>query len=267
MTLFEAVELAKTFPTTPPVHALRGVSFTVDEGESLAIIGESGSGKTTIARILLGLEHPTSGTILRHGEQYLPWESTSAAERRARAQQIQLVFQDPYVSLNPRQPIRQAIGNALRLHGANRTDAETRTSALLAEVGLGEREGAALPRKLSGGQRQRAAIARALAVQPRVLILDEAVASLDVSVQATILNLLNELRERERVTYLFITHNLAVAKYVTDHAIVLENGAIVEHGTTRQVLEHPTNPYTQRLLQAVPGRSKTPAAQTDTVIS
>lgn len=252
MSGIEVRDLRKTFGHRGEVVALDGVSFAVEQAGALGLIGESGSGKSTTARILLGLEKPTSGEVLRDSAPYEPWRA-SGRQRLERARSIQIVFQDPYLSLNPRLRIIDAVRAAAELHGLTRSDAEKRARELLDEVGLGIRESQSTPRALSGGQRQRAAIARALAVRPRFLILDEAVAALDVSVQAQILNLLNELRRAEGVGFLFITHNLAVVRYVTDEAVVLHRGRIVERGPTERVLSDPHDPYTRALLAAVPG--------------
>ncbi len=252
MSGIEVRNLRKTFGHRGDVVALDGVSFAVEQGGALGLIGESGSGKSTTARILLGLERPTSGSILRDGVPYEPWR-VSGRERLERARSMQIVFQDPYLSLNPRMRVIDAVRAAAELHGLSSFDARARARHILDEVGLGVREGESVPRSLSGGQRQRAAIARALAVSPRFVILDEAVAALDVSVQAQILNLLNELRRAEGVGYLFITHNLAVVRYVTDDAVVLHHGRVVERGPTARILSKPDHPYTRALLAAVPG--------------
>lgn len=249
MTLIEAVGLQKRFGG----HlAVDDVSFVIPEGGAVGLIGESGSGKSTIANMLLGLERPSGGEIFAEGARIEPWRRGSA-ERRNRARRMQMVFQDPYLSLNPRIPVGEAIGAVARLHGASNREADQERDRLLNAVGLGERERDALPSALSGGQRQRAAIARALAVRPKLLILDEAVAALDVSIQAQILNLLNELRAEEGVAYLFITHNLAVVQYVTEQSIVLHRGRIVERGNTAELLRDPQDPYTRALISAVPG--------------
>ncbi len=251
MTAIELEDVCKTFVSRGhPKKVLTDVSFTLDEGESLGIIGESGAGKSTIAKLILGMETPTSGEVRIQGRLARP--PRGRRERLAQARLVQIVFQDPYLSLNPRLTIGEAIERVLRLHGLARADARRRVIDLLDQVGLAEREGSALPAQLSGGQRQRAAIARSLAVRPHTLILDEAVAALDVSVQAQVLNLLNDLRAGEGLSYLFITHNLAVVQYVTENAVVLQNGAVVEHGPTRQLLSAPKAPYTRTLLQSVP---------------
>ncbi|MFI6505855.1 ATP-binding cassette domain-containing protein [Nonomuraea typhae] len=248
--------LCKIFPlgrSAQEVVAVDDVSFAVGRGRSLAIIGESGSGKTTLARMLVGLETPTAGRIAIAGhDRSRP--SRRLAERRARGREIQIVFQNPYSSLDRRQSVAACLDEVLRLHFTlPRTDREQRVRELAGLVGLDERQTRALPRELSGGQRQRVAIARALAARPRVLILDEAVAALDVSIQAQILNLLADIREQEDITYLFISHDLTVVRQVSDEAIVMRHGRVVESGPTAEVLDEPRHPYTQLLRRSVPG--------------
>jgi oligopeptide transport system ATP-binding protein len=232
--------------------AVDGVSFSVASGTSLAIVGESGSGKSTTARIVAGLETATSGAVSMNGVERKP-TGLSAKERLASARQVQMVFQDPNSSLNPRQHVGDAIGEVLDVHfelsKADRTD---RIALLLQQVGLEVGQGESYPRHLSGGQRQRVAIARALALEPRLLILDEAVAALDVSVQAQVINLLDDLREQTGVTYLFVSHDLAVVRQVTDETIVLRGGRVVEQGATEAVLNTPQHEYTKALLAAIP---------------
>ena len=248
-------KLSKTFggdpgPTRRP--SVDGVSFTLDLAQSLAIVGESGSGKTTVARMLMGLERPSSGTI-RVAGQARTSKRHSIRERRLHARQLQMVFQDPYSSLDPRQTAAAAIGELVALHtdlqGARRT---ARITELLEQVGLDERQGRSRPRDLSGGQRQRVAIARALAAEPAVLILDEAVAALDVSVQAQVLNLLADIQEATSVAYLFISHDLAVVRQVTDRTLVLRAGQCVEEGNTGDLLDAPQHAYTRELRDSVP---------------
>ncbi|MGW1161557.1 ABC transporter ATP-binding protein [Streptomyces sp. NPDC002513] len=231
--------------------AVDDLSFTVARGESLAVVGESGSGKTTVARMLLGLETPTAGTVSICGR---PRKGrTGSAERRRRAREIQMVFQDPYSSLDPLQRIGDVIETSLALHfPLSAHQRRSRALELLEAVGLTDRHAVMLPRQLSGGQRQRVAIARAIAVEPQVLVLDEAVAALDVSVQAQILNLLADIRERSGISYVFISHDLAVVNQISDTAIVLSAGRVVERGPTRQLLRAPQEEYTQALLDAVP---------------
>ncbi|GAA3376857.1 hypothetical protein GCM10020367_50210 [Streptomyces sannanensis] len=239
--------------------AVDGVSFTLPPGGSLGIVGESGSGKTTTVRMLVGLETPDGGTVHLDGRDRSA-RARGRAERLARAREIQMVFQDPYLSLDPRIPVSQCIEEVLRLHFP--LDAEARRSRvaeLLDQVGLGEREAGALPRRLSGGQRQRVAIARALAARPRVLVLDEAVAALDVSIQAQILDLLTTIRRDEGIGFLFVSHDLAVVRHITDDVVVLRSGRIVESGSTAQVLTAPQHGYTRLLLNSVPRRGWDPA--------
>jgi oligopeptide transport system ATP-binding protein len=232
--------------------AVDDVDLAVPEGGSLAIVGESGSGKTTIARMLVGLTAPTAGTITACGrDRSTP--ARSASERRRRGREVQVVFQDPYSSLDPRQSAAQALDEVLRLHhGGSKPERAERVRELGELVGLDERQVRALPRALSGGQRQRIAIARALAAEPRVIILDESVAALDVSIQAQILNLLGDIRGRTGVSYVLISHDLAVVRQITDEAIVMFRGRVVERGTTAQVLDAPSHEYTQLLRASVP---------------
>jgi ABC-type glutathione transport system ATPase component len=232
--------------------AVDGVSFTVPQARSLAIVGESGSGKTTIARMIVGLERPTAGTITACGRDR-SGPARSARVRRRRGSEVQIVFQDPYTSLDPRQTAEATIDEVLRLHhGWPRERRRARMDELADLVGLDERQARALPRALSGGQRQRVAIARALAAEPRLLILDESVAALDVSIQAQVLNLLADIRDSTGVSYVLISHDLAVVRQLTDDAIVLHRGVVVEHGPTAQVLDSPQHEYTKRLRASVP---------------
>ncbi|MGW2231361.1 ABC transporter ATP-binding protein [Streptomyces formicae] len=232
------------------VVAVDDVSFVVPEGGSLGVVGESGSGKTTTARIIVGLERADAGEIQVRGRPRTA-RVRGRAQRLARAREVQMVFQDPYLSLDPRTSVASVLRETLRLHFPG-TDHARRVRELLDQVGLGTRAADALPRQLSGGQRQRVAIARALAVEPAVLVLDEAVAALDVSVQAQILNLLADIRERTPIGYLFITHDLGVVRRVTDDVIVMRHGAVVEAGATADVLAAPAHPYTRLLLDSVP---------------
>jgi oligopeptide transport system ATP-binding protein len=240
--------------------AVDDVSFAVAPGGSLGVVGESGSGKTTTARIIVGLEHADSGSVRIDGRDRLGASQVRGRiERLAHARQVQMVFQDPFLSLDPRIPVGAALTEILRLHHPD-TDHPTRVAELLDQVGLGAREASALPRGLSGGQRQRVAIAKALAVSPRVLVLDEAVAALDVSVQAQILNLLADLRAELGIAYVFITHDLGVVRCVTDEVVVMRHGAIVERGATESVLASPSHSYTRLLLESVPGPGWDPQA-------
>jgi peptide/nickel transport system ATP-binding protein len=240
--------------------AVDDVSFAVPPGRSLAVVGESGSGKTTVARMIVGLERPTRGRIMVAGRER-SWRHVSSRERKRRAREVQIIFQDPYSSLDPRQTVRKCLDEALRLHfDWNGDRCNARVEELLEQVGLDRRQADAPPRALSGGQRQRVAIARALACEPRVLVCDEAVASLDVSIQAQVLNLMSDIRDETGVTYLFISHDLAVVRQVSDDVIVMRTGHVVESGPTEQVLESPQHPYTKRLLAAIPRPGWRPAA-------
>ncbi|MFI7124776.1 ABC transporter ATP-binding protein [Nonomuraea sp. NPDC050153] len=232
------------------VTAVDDVSFTLAEGGSLGIVGESGSGKTTTARIIAGLERADAGRVEVAGRDRSA-RSRGRADRLRRAREVQMVFQDPFLSLDPRVPIGAALRETLRLHFP-RTDPALRVAELLDEVGLGGREAAALPRHLSGGQRQRVVIARALAVRPRLIVFDEAVAALDVSVQAQILGLLAGIRAETGIGFLFITHDLGVVRSVADEIVVMRRGAVVERGPTESVLGAPGHPYTRLLLDSVP---------------
>jgi oligopeptide transport system ATP-binding protein len=255
--LVEIADLRKTFTVRGAADgheelvAVDGVTFTVATGGSMALVGESGSGKTTVARILAGLEAATSGAVSLCGEHRSP--SDRRAARRRLARQVQMVFQDPYSSLDPRQTISAAVDEALKEHfDLDAPARRARVQELLDEVGLDARQGSARPAALSGGQRQRAAIARALAVQPRLLILDEAVSALDVSVQAQIINLLIDLRSSLDITFLFISHDLAVVRQICDDCAVMHRGKIVERGTIDSVLDRPQDAYTRALIDAIP---------------
>jgi oligopeptide transport system ATP-binding protein len=232
--------------------AVDDVSFAVPQAKSLAIVGESGSGKTTIARMIVGLERATAGKITACGKDRSA-PARAARDRRRRGGEVQIVFQDPYTSLDPRQTAEATIDEVLRLHhGWPRDRRRARIAELTGLVGLDDRQARALPRALSGGQRQRVAIARALAAEPRVLILDESVAALDVSIQAQVLNLLADIRDSTGVSYLLISHDLAVVRQLTDDVIVLHRGVVVERGKTAGVLDDPQHDYTKRLRASVP---------------
>jgi len=230
--------------------AVDQVSFRLGTGETLGLVGESGSGKSTTVRCLMGLERPQAGSLVYNGINLR--RMTYRAERVFRSQ-VQMVFQDPYSSLDPRMTIGQIVSEPLRVHtdldGAAR---RARTGEMLERVGLDSAHMKRYPRSFSGGQRQRIAIARALVVRPRVLVCDEPVSALDVSVQAQVLNLIKDMQAEFDLSVLFIAHDLAVVRYLCDRLVILEKGRVVEQGTREQVYEHPTHPYTRSLLDAVP---------------
>lgn len=233
-----------------PVRALRDVSLSVDAGERLGIVGESGSGKTTLARIALGLTRASAGTV-----RILDRDVTShtRGDRTFIHRNVQMVFQDPMSSLNPRKRIEDIIALPLRAQGiGNNTSRTQRVRALIDSVGLPQRFLNARPGQLSGGQRQRVGIARALAIEPQLLLLDEPTASLDVSVQARVLELLGELQHRLGIAQVMISHNLGVIRHAADRVAVMYLGQIVETGTTAQIYAAPSHPYTQALFSAIP---------------
>jgi len=256
--VLEVTSLRKEFGD---LVAVDDVSFSIPEAGSLAIVGESGSGKTTIARMIVGLERPSGGSITACGhDRSRP--ARSLADRRRRGREVQIVFQDPYTSLDPRQTAEGAIDEVLRLHhGWPAGRRRARVAELTDLVGLDERQSRALPRALSGGQRQRVAIARALAAQPRILILDESVAALDVSIQAQVLNLLADIRDETGVSYILISHDLAVVRQLADTTIVLRRGQVVEQGPTARVLDDPRHAYTRLLRDCVPRPGWKPTRQ------
>lgn len=232
--------------------ALQDVSFELARGGSLAIVGESGSGKSTCARIVAGLEEPSSGTLVIGGDE-VDLARPDRRSRKRRARQVQMVFQDPYSSLDRRQTVEDCLAECVNQHVDLDSEArQRRVRELIEQVGLDERHMRVRPKSLSGGERQRVAIARALTAEPDVLILDEAVAALDVSIQAQVLNLLADIRARTSISYLFISHDLAVVQRICDDVIVMCEGRIVERGGVGDVLSRPQEAYTQRLVDSIP---------------
>jgi peptide/nickel transport system ATP-binding protein len=239
------------------VHAVKAVDLEVRRGETLGIVGESGSGKSTAARCIVRLVKPDSGTVLVDGTDILALSSRNLRPFRKR---IQMIFQDPYASLNPRYKVGRIIAENPIIHGMDREQAHRRTHELLELVGLDARAADRYPHEFSGGQRQRIGIARALALDPEVLIADEPVSALDVSVQAQVLALLDDIRDRLNLAMVFITHDLRVAAQVCDTVAVMQHGEVVEHGLVAQVFADPQHAYTQELLSSIPGKHWQPPA-------
>ncbi|GAA0535693.1 ABC transporter ATP-binding protein [Saccharopolyspora subtropica] len=240
----------------PPVHALRGISFDVAPGEHFGIVGESGCGKSTLLRIIAGLDRPTSGTVMVDGT-----DITRLPERRLRMlrEHLQLVFQDPMSSLDPRMRVGDIVAEPLVAQGRDHRD---EVPALLEAVGLGRDTADRYPHQFSGGQRQRIAIARALAPRPRIIVADEPVSALDVSVRGQVLNLIADLVDELSLTLVFVSHDLAVVRHVCDRVAVMSEGRIVEMGPTEQVYGDPRHPYTRRLIAAIPTLEKALAGAT-----
>ena len=251
--LLEARSLSKFFPARDGkglVRAVNDVSLTLAEGETLGIVGESGCGKSTLARMLLRLIEPSEGKVLFQGEDLL---SLSRAQMRQRRRDIQIVFQDPYASLDPRMNIARIIAEPLEIHGiGSKPDRAAKVAGLLSLVGLDPAAGQRFPHEFSGGQRQRIGIARAIALEPKLVVLDEPVSALDVSIQSQILNLLDDLKDRLKLSYIFISHDLSVVQHVSDRVAVMYLGRVVEEGAAEAVLGKPAHPYTQALISAVP---------------
>jgi len=231
------------------VHALNDVSIDLFPGETLGVVGESGCGKTTLGRSILRLIEPDSGRVMYRGMDVL---AANDNELRSLRKELQIVFQDPYASLNPRLPVNEIVGEPLAVHGVAKSERRTKVGEMLSEVGLLPEHGNRYPHEFSGGQRQRIGIARALILNPAVLILDEPVSALDVSIQAQILNLLRRIQLEKRISMIFIAHDLSVVRHVSDRVAVMYLGRVVEIGDRKSLYESPKHPYTASLLSAVP---------------
>jgi oligopeptide transport system ATP-binding protein len=257
--LLEVTDLVKHFPIkrgilidreVDQVRAVDGVSFNIPQGQTLGLVGESGSGKSTTCRAVLQLTKPTSGSVRFEGH-----EIAGLSRRRMRPlrREMQMIFQDPYASLNPRKRVGQIVGDPLKRQGVGSgSDRRRRVFELLERVGLSSEHYNRFPHEFSGGQRQRIGIARALALQPKLVVADEPVSALDVSIQAQIINLLDDLQDEFGLTYLFVAHDIGVVRHISDRIAVMYDGKIVEEGTADQVCEHPSHEYTKKLLAAVP---------------
>jgi peptide/nickel transport system ATP-binding protein len=275
--LVQVRDIAKNFDVSPPwlnrvlegkprqlLHAVDGVSFDIAKGQTLALVGESGCGKSTVARMLVGLYTPSAGQVQFDGHN-LHAGLRSAEGGEALRRRIQMIFQDPYASLNPRWRVQDIVAEPLIEHKLVAPDStqEEQVGALLRSVGLNERDADKYPHQFSGGQRQRISIARALATQPEFLVCDEPTSALDVSVQAQVLNIMKDLQRLLGLTYLFISHNLAVVRHVSDHVGVMYLGRLVELSDKQTLFGNPRHPYTRMLLEAIPklhdtGRARTP---------
>jgi len=257
--LLEVTDLVKHFPvkrgilidrTIDQVRAVDGISFSVPRGQTLGLVGESGSGKSTACRAVLQLITPTSGSVRFDGSEIA---GLGRRQMRPLRREMQMIFQDPYASLNPRKRIGQIVGDPLRRQGiASGSELRERVMELLERVGLSSEHYNRFPHEFSGGQRQRIGIARALAPKPKLVIADEPVSALDVSIQAQIVNLLDDLQDEFGLTYLFVAHDIGVVRHISDRIAVMHDGKIVEQGSADQVCEAPVDPYTKKLLSAVP---------------
>jgi len=255
--LLKVVNLEKKFPiqrgflkrTVGQIRAVDGVSFEIAHGETLGLVGESGCGKSTTARLILRLLDPTSGEIYFNGKEI---HTLSHQEIRKERKEMQIVFQDPYASLNPRMTIRQIVAEPLIVHGLAKNDSDPAVDEMIELCGLSSEFGNRYPHEFSGGQRQRVGIARALITRPKLVVLDEPVSALDVSVQAQILNLLDDLREKFNFSYLFVAHDLSVVSHISARVAVMYLGKIVEIGTREEIFNTPRHPYTKALISAVP---------------
>ena len=251
-TILDVRHLKKYFKTGKGMlHAVDDISFTIERGKTLGLVGESGCGKSTTGRAILRLIEPTSGEVFFEGKDIV---KLSGGEMRKKRKDMQIIFQDPFSSLDPKKTVSQAISEPIRINRilTNKRDIEDRVMELMDTVGLAERLVNTYPHELDGGRRQRIGIARALAMEPKLIICDEPVSALDVSIQAQILNLMDDLQDKLDLTYIFITHDLAVVNHFADEIAVMYLGSIVEKAPSEELFEHPIHPYTRALLSAIP---------------
>lgn len=253
--LLEVKDLAKYFETPfGYLHAVDHISFSLDEGETLGVVGESGCGKSTLGRSIIRMIEPDSGEVLFNGEDLLKKDKKEMKKMR---QKLQMIFQDPYESLDPRMSISSIIEEPLRVnHLFTREERREKVKHLMETVGISERLANSYPHELDGGRRQRVGIARALALDPKLIVCDEPVSALDVSIQAQILNMMQDLQEQEKLTYIFITHDLSVVRHISDSICVMYLGQIVEMGKTEELFQNILHPYTKALLSAIPVPSR-----------
>jgi peptide/nickel transport system ATP-binding protein len=257
--LVEVTDLVKHFPIkagllvdreVDQVRAVDGISFSVARGQTLGLVGESGSGKSTACRAMLQLLKPTSGSVRFEGQEIA---GLSRRQMRPLRRQMQMIFQDPYASLNPRKRVGQIVGDPLKLQGvASGSELRKQVQELLERVGLSSEHYDRYPHEFSGGQRQRIGIARAIALKPKLIVADEPVSALDVSIQAQIVNLLDDLQDELGLAYVFVAHDIGIVRHISDRIAVMHHGKIVEEGEADQVCEHPRDEYTRKLLAAVP---------------
>ena len=245
-------EVQSSFNKVSKVHAVDNVSFFIRKGETLGIVGESGCGKTTLGRTILRLHEPTSGKIIYDGETIFDSEKNIRPEMYKLRRKMQIIFQDPSASLDPRMTVQEIVGKALDIHGLYKKNRQERINELLRTVGLNEEHSNRYPHEFSGGQQQRIGIARALAVEPEFIVCDEPISALDVSIQAQIVNMLEDMQKEMGLTYLFIAHDLSVVKHISDRIGVMYLGKMVELVDAERLYENPLHPYTQSLLTAIP---------------
>ena len=249
--LVQVKDLCKYFRVSrkATLKAVDGVSFNIYKGETVSLVGESGCGKSTTGRCMIRLYEPTSGEVIYDGKDIT---KLTKAEQKEFCHRVQMIFQNPYASLNPRMTVKEIVGEGLKSQGVSQAEIDAKVQELLETVGLNKDHMSRFPHEFSGGQRQRIGIARALSVDPEFIICDEPISALDVSIQAQVLNMLNQLQDERGLTYLFIAHDLSVVKYISERVVVMYLGTVVETASSEELFANPTHPYTQALLSAIP---------------